>query len=257
MEIISQTENKIAFVIKGVNSSYVNAIRKSVNEIPVLAADTVEISKNDSVLYDEIIAHRIGLIPLIADKKTFTLPEECSCKGKECSKCTAALTLKVEGPGMIYAKELKSKTVKPVYPEMPIVLLQKNQELEIVANARMGRGTQHAKYSPGLAWFGNYPEIKIKDSAFTEAAKACPKNVFEIRDSKFSVKNLSNCDMCMACVEAGNLAGKDAVSVTGSEENFIFFIESWGQIPSKEIFIEACKSLGENLKTFSKEISKI
>jgi len=257
MEIISQTENKIIFAIKGINSSYANAIRKSVNEIPTLAIDTVEISKNDSVLYDEIIAHRLGLVPLIADKKTFTLPEDCSCKGKGCSKCTAALTLKVEGPGMIYSKELKSKTVKPVYPEMPIVLLQKNQELEIIANARIGIGTSHAKYSPGLAWFRNYPEIKVKDSAFIESARACPKNVFEIRDGKFSVKNLSNCDMCMACVEASKLAEKDAVSVTGSEENFIFFIESWGQMPPREIFTEACKSLGENLKTFSKEISKI
>ena len=75
IEPIKTQEGEMSFVVRGINASYANAIRRTGQEIPVLAIDTVEFSKNDSVLYDEILAHRIGLIPLEADK-TFTSQEE-------------------------------------------------------------------------------------------------------------------------------------------------------------------------------------
>jgi hypothetical protein len=87
----------------GLTSNYRSASTYPVaNEIPVLAVDSIEVSKNDSMLYDEMLALRIGLIPLKADK-TFALPEECTCKGKGCMKCTASLVLKASGPGVIRA----------------------------------------------------------------------------------------------------------------------------------------------------------
>ena len=131
MELIKSTDREMEFIVRGINSNVANALRRTANEIPVLAVDAVEISKNDSVLYDEILAHRIGLIPLKADK-TFTLPEDCTCKRKGCTKCTAALTLKAVGPAVVKSGNLKSRTIKPVFPDMPIVLLQKDQELELV-----------------------------------------------------------------------------------------------------------------------------
>ena len=257
IEIIKSSGSELSFVIRGINHTYANAIRRSAEEIPVLAVENVEISKNDSVLYDEILGHRIGLIPLKADK-TFTLPEDCSCKGKGCAKCTVALTLKATGPGIVRAKDLKSKTVEPVFPEMPIVLLQKDQELELVAEAKLGKGLEHAKYSPGLMWFRAYPKIEIEKECnlCKECVNVCPKNVYEV-DSKITVKNLINCDLCNACVEACARKGKNALKVSGSAEDFIFEIESWGQIAPKEIFTESLGALKENLKNLDKDLSKI
>ncbi len=256
MELLKNSGNELSFVLKDINYTYANAIRRFANEIPVLAIDTVEISKNDSALYDEVLAHRLGLIPLIGDK-TYTLPSECSCKEKGCAKCTAMITLKASGPGIIKAEELKSKVVKPVFPETPIVLLQKDQDLELVAEAKLGKGIDHAKFSPGLVWFRSYPQVELSKDADADCAKACPRKVFEINGSKASVKNLINCDLCNACVEECINKNKEGIKVSGSENDFIFEIESWGQISPKEIFTEALEALRKNIKELDKDISKL
>ena len=67
MEIIQQTPSKLILRLKA-QEGFINAVRRSVTEIPVLAIDEVEIFKNDSALYDEVLAHRIGLIPLKTEK---------------------------------------------------------------------------------------------------------------------------------------------------------------------------------------------
>jgi len=95
MKIIKKTKEKVESVAE-IDESLANAIRRSANEIPVLAIENLEIHKNDSVLYDEIIAHRLGLVPLEM-KKGMKLPSECSCKGKGCSKCQ--VKLKIVGKG--------------------------------------------------------------------------------------------------------------------------------------------------------------
>jgi len=63
MELIEKKENQITFIAEA-DERLMNSIRRYVNQIPVLAFDEVVISRNDSPLYDETIAHRMGLIPL-------------------------------------------------------------------------------------------------------------------------------------------------------------------------------------------------
>jgi len=257
VKVLKNEGLKLSLVLEKVGNGYINALRKSVNEIPVLAVDTVEISRNDSALFDEMLAHRIGLVPLKADK-TFTEPEKCSCKGKGCVKCTVSLVLKV-GSGDVKASDLKSKTVAPLYPQMPITLLQKGQEIEMVAEARLGKGVDHAKYSPGLVWLRAVPHIELPKDRINikSCAEKCPKDVYQI-EPKVEVKNLMNCDLCMACVEECDEQGsKNEIKVWGDEEDFIFEIESWGQLKPKEIFTEASAALKKNIDEFLKEASKI
>ena len=63
MEMIKSSNEEIVFKT-GMNVSLANAIRRSVGEIPILAISECDIYKNDSALYDEIIAHRLGLVSL-------------------------------------------------------------------------------------------------------------------------------------------------------------------------------------------------
>ena len=114
MKIISKNSDKICFSAE-TNENLANAIRRHINEIPILAIDEVEISKNDSPLYDETIAHRVGLIPLKM-KKGF----------KENEK--NVLKLKVKKPGIVYSSEFKGN-FEIVHDKMPITLLNENQEL--------------------------------------------------------------------------------------------------------------------------------
>ncbi|UZE93677.1 MAG: DNA-directed RNA polymerase subunit D [Candidatus Pacearchaeota archaeon] len=255
IEKISKTKEKISFLVKGINNSIANSIRRNVLEIPILAIDTVEFSKNDSALYDEMLAHRIGLIPL-KSTKTFTPRKKCTCKGKGCLKCTAALKLKAKGPAMVNAKDLKTKGMEIVYPEMPIVLLAKDQELQLTAQATLGTGREHAKFTPGLVWFNSFPIIDIKGcSECTECIDICPRKAISFKDKKLIIDPLK-CDICEACVEFLKNKEKCSISIKPSEEDFIFYIESFGQLKSEEIFVDAINSLDNNLKEFEKQIKK-
>ena len=247
--IIQKDRDKLIFTAS-VSESLANAIRRSVLEIPVLAIDDVEIWKNDSVLYDEIIAHRLGLIPLVSDKD-MNLKEDCTCEGKGCAKCSVQLKLQAKGPGMIYSGELKGKA-KPVYDNIPITLLREGQELELVATSVLGRGTEHAKFVPGLVYYRNLADIEIKNcDGCRECAEACPLGLISVEGKRAEVKDSWKCDLCEACVEACKEKGSGAIKISPSEE-IIFFIESFGNMDAKEILAEAVKSLKENLKAVEK-----
>ncbi|PIY59935.1 DNA-directed RNA polymerase subunit D, partial [Candidatus Woesearchaeota archaeon CG_4_10_14_0_8_um_filter_47_5] len=122
----SKKYGKLSFVIEGTDVAFVNSLRRVIiDEVPTMAIETAEIRKNSSVLYDEILAHRLGLIPLKTDLKSYNLPTECPCGGERCAQCQLTLTLKAKGPKMIYAEDIQSQDPKitPVYPKMPIVQL--------------------------------------------------------------------------------------------------------------------------------------
>ena len=255
IEKISKTKDKISFLVKGINNTIANTVRRSVLEIPTLAIDLVEFYKNDSALYDEILAHRLGLIPL-KTTKTFVEREKCTCKGKGCLKCTASLKLKAKGPAMVYAKDIKARGIEIPYPDMPIVLLAKDQELEFSAQARLGKGKEHAKFTPGLVWFNSYPLIKIEGCLnCQECVDICPRKAISIKDKKITIDPLK-CDLCGACVEFSKDKEKCSIKINPSEEDFIFYIESFGQLNPQEIFIDAIKAINDNWKELDKKIKK-
>jgi len=246
INLLEKKEEKISFVIRDIPLWFANAIRRSVSEIPVLAIDTVEFYKNDSALYDEILAHRLGLIPL---KATSYLAErnKCSCKGAGCSKCTVKIKLKAKGPCTVYASELKGKGFEVIYKDMPIVILEKDQELEAVCEARLGKATEHAKFSPGLIWYNSFPLIKEVRKA--EKTIKVDKEEFEkIREGKSKLIP----DLLNETVECN---GK-FLKIEPSEKDFIFFVESFGQFTPKEMFILAIKALQQNLHELEKFLRK-
>ena len=249
MKIIQKDKNKLIFSSE-FSESLANAIRRSVLEIPVLAIDEVEMYKNDSALYDEIIAHRLGLVPLKMEKD-MNLKSDCSCEGKGCAKCTVQLKLQAKGPGMVYSGELKGKA-DVVYEDIPITLLREDQELELVASAVLGKGIEHAKFSPGLVYYRNLADVEIKNcDACKECIEACPLGLIVVDGKKAEIKDVWKCDMCEACVEACKKNGNDSITVKPSGE-LVFFVESWGQMDAKDIFVEAVKALKSNLKAVDK-----
>jgi len=238
MKIIKKEEDKLSFIIE-TDESLANAIRRSANEIPILAIDEVEFKKNDSVLYDEIIAHRLGLIPLKTEKG---LAKNVEVK----------LKLSGKGPGIVYSKDLKGK--ENIYEDIPIVFLDNGQEIELTAIARLGKGIEHVKFSPGVVYYRNVPEIEISKECnlCKKCVDACPKEVLKIEKGRIEIDK-HNCNLCGACVEA---CEKESIKINPGKEIF-FSIESFGQISPKDIFILAVESLKENLKEVDKEIKKL
>jgi DNA-directed RNA polymerase subunit D len=239
MKIINKKNNQITFSAE-IDDSLANAIRRYVDQIPILAIDDVEISMNDSPLYDETIAHRLGLIPLKMEK---TINE----KGEE-------ITLVSKKEGTVYSGELKGK-VEPVYDKIPITLLKKGQELEILATARTGKGSKHAKFSPGLMFYRDVVDIKIDKECPKEIVNACPKKVLKVDNGKVCVIDEYECDMCEECVDFCNKQGKQFIELVPKGE-LIITIESFGQITPEEMFKRSIETLKEDLEEVSKKISK-
>lgn len=241
MEILEKKDNKI-ILVQEIDESLANAVRRYVNEIPMIAIDEVEIFKNDSASYDETIAHRLGLIPLVMDKSIN-------------EKTEVDLKLVSSKKGVVYSGEIKGK-VKPVYDKIPITHLDEGQELEVVGKARVGRGSEHSKFSPGLMFYTNAVEIKIDKNCPREIIEVCPRGVFSGKDGKITVVDANKCDMCEACVKkCEDLDKKDAIKII-PQNKLIITIESFGQITAKEIFSRAIKELKKDLEETEKKVSK-
>jgi len=258
IEVLEKKENRVKFLVTKTETPFINTIRRLVlDEVPTMAIDDVEFKRNDSILYDEMVAHRLGLVPLATDLKGYNLPAKCTCKGEGCAKCQLEMSLKTEAQGMVTAGKLKTKDpkIKPVYEDIPITKLIEGQALEFIAIAKLGKGKEHAKWSPGIAFFIQKPVVTVKKSAdCAEGVKKCPRNVFDIKDSKVKVVNENDCILCNACVDA---CGEDAITAEGSKDEFIFTLESFGQLKPKEILKQATVELDEKLDEFKSLVDQL
>jgi DNA-directed RNA polymerase subunit D len=155
VELLEKVDERISVKFKNVPREYVNALRRlAISEVPTLAIDDVVMIDNSSVVHDEAVAHRLGMIPLRTDLKRFVMPHNCDCKSTlGCSKCRVLLVLDSEATErtrIVTSGELKSEDeeVKPVSDEIPILTLAPGQKVKFEAYARLGNGKSHAKWQP-------------------------------------------------------------------------------------------------------------
>ena len=270
VKVIDEKDNALRFLLQGTNHAYANALRRAmIAEVPAMAIEDVIIIENTSVLYDEVVAHRLGLIPLKTDLDAYVLPEECDCKSElGCNKCRASFTLEAEAvdePVMVYSSDLKGESgVTPVSDSIPIVKLGPSQKLRLEVYARLGKGIEHAKWQPVSACAYKYlPNVQVNADNLSnpdEVIRVCPTDVYA-RDpeSKIVVRDEMACTLCMDCVEkAVPLDSKRAfpVKVTGDETSFVFYVESTGAIPPRRIVTEAAKLIDKKATSLNDLVKK-
>ena len=262
LNVIEQNDHRIAFIVEGVSIEMINALRRILlTEIPVMAIDEVIILKNDSPLYDEIIAHRLGLIPLTTDLETYNLPEECECSGYGCPLCQVSLTCEISNdsntPLEIYSGDLKSNDPKiiPVNSKIPIVKIDKNDKVIIEAYAILGTAKEHAKWQAvSNVAYRNYPVIEFKDSDIKEQetkeliVKMCPESLFVIDKNILKLKDdyWKRCTLCKSC--ESNSEGK--IKVSEKENTYIFTVESDGVLPFDVLFKKTFEIFNEKIDEF-------
>jgi DNA-directed RNA polymerase subunit D len=270
VKLIEEKDNILRFLLKGTNHAYANALRRAmIAEVPAMAIEDVIIIENTSVLYDEVVAHRLGLIPLKTDLDAYVLPEECDCKSElGCSKCRASFTLEAEAtsePVMVYSSDLKPESdVTPVSGNVPIVKLGPQQKVRLEAYARLGRGLEHAKWQPVSACAYKYlPKVSVNPDNLSnpeEVIQVCPTNVYaHDPESKIVIKNELACTLCMDCVgKAVPVDSKKAfpVKIEGDETSYVFLVESTGSIPSKRVVEEAAKILDKKASSLTDLVKK-
>ena len=228
MEVVLKSAEKLVLRMPA-NESLANAIRRSIVEVPTLAIDEVEIFKNDSAIYDEMLAHRLGLIPLKTEKSMN-------------AKTSVSLKLSKTGPCTVYAGDFKGDA-EVVEPKIPLTTLGANHKIELVATAVLGQGAVHAKYVPGICFYRHLKEVSSSSAIDILVQKSKGLMKFEKKGSKWL------CDLSDAEIDAIIALDKDAVK---DADELIFIVESFGQMDAKDIFTKAIDALEDNLDEVGK-----
>jgi DNA-directed RNA polymerase subunit D len=238
-----------------------------IGEVPTLAIEDVRIYDNTSALFDEMLAHRLGLIPIKTDLSSYTTQEKCSCGGAGCPGCTSTYTLSVEGPRTVMSSDLIPQDPKaaPVYGNIPIVKLTKGQKLVLEARAVLNTGRAHAKWQPTLVCgYKNHPVVSISDvcDACGLCVDECPRGILAVKGKKVQVVDgkLSDCSMCRLCERAclGSGIGEEpAIRITAEKDRYIFTVESDGSLTVKEIMNRALQYIKEQADELENQLGEI
>ena len=248
VDILELSERSAKFVLSNSTAAFANGVRRAMlADVPTLAIDEVNIYNNTSVLYDEQLALRLGLIPLTADLQDYVPQAECTCEGV-CPACQLSITLSAEGPGTVYSGDLvpADSNVKAADPNIPIIKLKDDQKVVLEALAHVGYGKDHAKWQAGVACgYKNMPVVTVVGcDECEECIKECPQQIIHLgsEGAEVSEEDLLKCTLCKLCEGVCDI---DAISVTEDESSFIFSIESDGSYSAQELIINAGRTIKE------------
>lgn len=241
------TADKIVFTLSDVNAAYANALRRYMTgEVPTMAIESCTFNKNDSVLYDEVIAHRLGLVVLKTDLDSYQRPKEGEALA---AHNELKLNLDVVGPKTVYAKDIVSKDPKvvPVHPDTVIVKLLEGQELNVELSAILGTGKQHAKWTPGLIWYTHDVDIKVNNKCkdFESFKDKYPPQIFN-KKGEIDKSLINSSVLVDACIGVN----KDIIDISFDTNAYQFTVESFGALPAKEIVERAMEVFNSQLNEF-------
>lgn len=160
IKLMGEDEKSIEVEVGGLPLAVMNAIRRfAINEVPTMAVEEILIIENSSSMPNDVLAHRISLIPFISDIDNYVAPEECTCGSKlGCEKCALRFILRAEAkdePVIVYSGDMipedQNTKVRPVSPKIPIIKLARGQRIEMELYVRVGRGKKHAKWQAAIA----------------------------------------------------------------------------------------------------------
>jgi DNA-directed RNA polymerase I and III subunit RPAC1 len=265
VQSISSDGLTMEFDLIGTCAPIANMIRRvMMEEVPTIAPEIVEFETNTSVLQDENLASRIGLVPIDADPKMFDFPQDQDWMTNP--KVCIMFTLDVVGEYQnqpILSEKLQWKPIgsqeetfrgkeppRPVHKDIVLVKLRQGQSLRANLYCCKGTAASHSKYSPSCpASYRMHPDVelctpqgvptRITGEEAEKVKKLCPKNVFDIEDGALVVSRTRECTMCRECVrEEGRT---DRIRLLRRKDHFIFTVESTGVYKAKDIVREALK----------------
>lgn len=261
IEVLEQRENHLRFIIRGVTPAAANALRRTaLADVPSMAIDDVIFIDNSSVLFDEQIAHRLGMLPIKTDLTAYSLPDECTCGGQGCTSCEVSLTLEKEATSeleTVYSGDLVSQdpAIGSVEDKIPILELSRGQKILVEAIARLGRGVDHAKFQPvssvGYKYMPHVIVIPENCTLCWDCTKVCPVNIIKEGSTEVKVIDLDKCILCSQCED---ICEVDAIRVEPKGDEFLFNLESSGSLTPREILVEAVNILKKKAEELTAKI---
>lgn len=276
IEIKSKTKEELVFDITGVDPTLVNTLRRiMIAEIPTMAIETVIINQNTSIIPDEVLAHRLGLIPILADADDFGEKKENEdFNEKNCIKFTLNVKCEKNKNGIInneqifsrdlnleflgdqknkfYDNKTKKYTIGLVNDDIYLNKLAPGMEIDLVCYCVKGIGRTHAKWSPVCtAYYKLLNKIniikEISGNDAEELKQLCPKGVFIVnKKGNAEVGNIRECTSCRECIRQDKF--KDFIELGKIADHYEFHIESVGMYTPESIFFRAINVLKNKIK---------
>lgn len=261
VELIELSEGRARFILRGVSPAFANAIRRAcMAEVPSLAIDEISIYDNTSVLFDEQLSLRLGLVSIKADDLgLFSVPEECDCGGAGCPGCQVGMTLSAEGPCTVHSKDLRfgDAGVKVAFEKIPIAILGEGEKLMLEGTVTLNRGTVHTKWQAGTqCGYKNLPEIQIGEGCdgCEKCVEVCPRDVLVMGEGggKPLVTDPTSCSICKLCVGECEVG---AIKVVPIEDVFVMKIDTDGSISAKDLVEGAAAEVKRRASSLSQQLS--
>ena len=229
VEFVERGDRKARFLVRGVTPAFANGIRRTtIADVPTLAIDEVRVIENSSVMFDEQIALRLGLVPLTTPPAEFDEDD------------VVTLSIDVEGPATAYSGDLVSADdmVQPADQNVPIIELKDGQRLELEADAVLETGKAHAKHQGGVSvGYRHLQRVEVVGDAdeFEESEPNIVRGVVEIDGELVDTAEFDN-DLTQ------KFPGKE-VAVHDVEKAFVFHVETDGSMTVEELVNRATDSI--------------
>jgi DNA-directed RNA polymerase subunit D len=231
VEFIERGDREARFLVRGATPAFANGIRRAIiADVPTLSIDTVRMVENSSVMFDEQLALRLGLVPLTTPLGEF---EEGD---------TVTLSLDVSGPGTAYSGDLVSSDgmVQPADDNVPIIDLKDDQRLEFEADAVLSSGKDHAKHQSGVAvGYRHLQRVEVVGDRdeYDEAETNLLRGVIE-EDGELIPTDEFDHDL------TNRYPGKE-IEVHDVPNAFVFHVETDGSLSIDELVTEAAASISD------------
>lgn len=259
-KVVSLNKDTIRFLVEGVDVAFANSLRRTmVAEVPMMVIEDIFYFDNSSLVPDEVLAHRVGLVPLRTNLERYMLPEDCDCEAElGCPKCRAVLTMDVEAKDdtlTVYSGDLipEDSSITPVSKRIPLAKLAPGQAIKFEAYAQLGQGKVHAKWSPvSMCVYQNVALVDVENEAATkECLDACGDDVAVLERGMLKVIDIQGFERCRLCRE---LVSHEEIMRGLKQDEFLFTVESNGGLPPERIVKEAVKILIGKLSALSSKI---
>jgi DNA-directed RNA polymerase subunit D len=292
LKVLTETDTSLRILFSGVNRAFVNSLRRTmIADVPKFAIDqmrielgifkdkeTGELFESNFALNDEQLAHRFAMLPVPTFHDDFYFQDECpDCKDmvadqRGCPSCQIIYTITssgVDGGRSVLASELNvigdhRLEIPEAYGSIPLTKLYEGQVLHAYFYAIMGRGRDHAKYSPvsGVTFHARQNgKINVKtrskmlfDLNLTITAKDFNKDgVLSDIDKVDLLRNDLNHVGSGTDLQA---EFNDAITLEDVEGDYIFKFETDGSMTARACLEQACKQLSSRFEALSKDFAE-
>ncbi len=275
LSVLESSETALKIRFDDVGPHFVNALRRTlVADIPKMAIEDVEFhlgpiraedgKEYESVapLFDEVVAQRLGLIPIPTDLKLFNRRETCpNCKGEGCPSCTIIYSLNKRGPATVFSGDLEpigDPSLRIKDPNIPITKLGDGQALLVYATAQLGTGREHAKFqlAQGVG-YGFVAVLKVGSKTFEASQAKVPPCVDHILIPVKEEETVELRSDCKACKRFAEEYSTKTVKVWWDPSKVVLHFETDGSLNAEDAMKTSLEILERRFREVAERADKI